>query len=343
MSQVTENKAAWITEKGARPFKVGPGPIPNPAENEVVIKVAYTAMNPVDVIMQESAPMEIPYPFVLGVDLSGTVVALGSGVTRFKVGQRVTGHCDSLLTKKTTNSAFQQYATCLEVLVCHIPDSVPLVNAAVLPLAVDTASTGLFSILKLPLPVGDPKSTGRKILIWGGSSSVGSCAIQLAIAAGLEVATTASSKNHEYVKSLGARHVFDYNDPEVINNITAVLQPGDLIYDCIGGDEVRTTCTEILRKIGGGTLPTVRWFAPTETGNVKVEFVNGLLPGLVDTSIGKAVWGNYITKALELGKFQAKPDPYVIEGGLEKIQDGIDILKKGVSAQKIVVEIAKAA
>ena len=52
---------------------------------------------------------------------------------------------------------------------------------------------------------------------------------------------------------------------------------------------------------------------------------------------------NYITKALELGKFQAKPDPYVIEGGLEKIQHGIDMLKKGVSAQKIVVEVAKAA
>lgn len=66
--------------------------------------------------------------------------------------------------------------------------------------------------------------------------------------------------------------MFDYNDPEVINNITAILQPGDLVYDCIGGDQVRATCTEILQKIGGGTLPTVRWFAPTETGNVKVEF-----------------------------------------------------------------------
>lgn len=74
------------------------------------------------------------------------------------------------------------------------------------------------------------------------------------------------------MKSLGARHVFDYNDPEVINKITTVLQPGDLVYDCIGGDKVRATCTEILQKIGGGTLPTVRWFAPTETGNVKVEF-----------------------------------------------------------------------
>lgn len=51
MSRITDNKAAWITEKGARPFKVGPGPIPDPAENEVVIKVAYTAINPVDVIV----------------------------------------------------------------------------------------------------------------------------------------------------------------------------------------------------------------------------------------------------------------------------------------------------
>lgn len=51
MSRITDNKAAWITEKGARPFKVGPGPIPDPAENEVVIKIAYTAINPVDVIV----------------------------------------------------------------------------------------------------------------------------------------------------------------------------------------------------------------------------------------------------------------------------------------------------
>ncbi|EED24597.1 alcohol dehydrogenase, putative [Talaromyces stipitatus ATCC 10500] len=343
MSQIIGNRAAWVKEKGARPLEVGPGPIPNPAENEVVIQVAYTAINPVDVITQESPVIELPYPFILGEDVSGTVVALGSGVTRFKVGQRVTGHCDGLVTKKATNAAFQLYATCLELLVCHLPDSVPLVNAAVLPLAVSTAATGLFSVLKMPFPALNPQSTLHKILIWGGSSSVGSCAIQLAIAAGFNVVTTASSRNQAYVKSLGAQHVFEHDDPEVIKKITAILQPGDLVFDCIGSDDVREICTEILQQIGGGTLPTVRWFTPSETGNVKVEFVMGLVPGLVDTNIGDAVWGNYITKALELGKFQAKPDPYVIEGGLEKLQDGLDMLKRGVSAQKIVVEIARAA
>lgn len=71
--------------------------------------------------------------------------------------------------------------------------------------------------------------------------------------------------------------------------------------------------------------------------------VMGLVPGLVDTSIGDAVWGTYVPEALEAGIFQAKPDPHVIEGGLERIQDAINVYDQGVSAKKIVVEIAKAA
>jgi hypothetical protein len=69
----------------------------------------------------------------------------------------------------------------------------------------------------------------------------------------------------------------------------------------------------------------------------------GLTPGIVDTSIGEAVWHKYLPEALKVGKFQAKPEPHLITGGLEKIQDGIDLIKKGVSATKIVVEIAPSA
>jgi len=128
--------------------------------------------------MQDSPYVKIPYPAILGTDVSGTIVQLGSKVTRFEIGQRVIGHCDSLLTQKTTNGGFQKYSTLREILVSAVPDSIPLANAVVLPLAVSTAATGLFQTLKLPFPLLNPKPTGKTIVIWGGSSSCGASAIQ---------------------------------------------------------------------------------------------------------------------------------------------------------------------
>lgn len=128
--------------------------------------------------MQENPYMPFPYPFVFGTDVAGTIVQLGSKVTRFEIGQRVIGHCDSLFTQKPTNSAFQRFSTCRELLVAKVPDSLPLANAAVLPISVSTASAGLYKPHGLPLPSLDPKPTGKSILIWGGSSSCGSSAIQ---------------------------------------------------------------------------------------------------------------------------------------------------------------------
>lgn len=91
------------------------------------------------------------------------------------------GHCDSLLTDKATNGGFQNYATCLEILVAEVPNSIPLANAAVLPLSSSTAATGLFKHLPLPYPTINPIASSKTVLIWGGSSSVGSVAIQYVI------------------------------------------------------------------------------------------------------------------------------------------------------------------
>lgn len=84
----------------------------------------------------------------------------------------------------------------------------------VLPLGISTAAAGLFQkdFLNLPFPKEDAEKLDRTVVIWGGSSSVGSCAIQLAVAAGAEVVTTASPTNFEYVRKLGAGSVFDYHD-----------------------------------------------------------------------------------------------------------------------------------
>lgn len=169
----------------------------------------------------------------------------------------------------------------MEILVAAVPDSLPLANAAVLPLSVSTAASGLFHQLELPFPTLDPKPTGKTILIWGGSSSCGSSAIQLAVAAGLTVITTASASNSDFVKTLGASDAFNYNDPNVVEKILKVLKKGDCVLDCIGSDETQITCAKILSTIGGGKLPILLW--PSAKFPDNVQGVLGIDPkALVD-------------------------------------------------------------
>ncbi|KUJ12993.1 putative alcohol dehydrogenase [Mollisia scopiformis] len=341
MTTITDNQAAWQTAIKTRPLEVGPGRTPNPGENEVVIKVAYAAVNPCDFNMQLNPYFDLEYPFIWGVDVAGTVVQLGSKVTRFRLGQRVIGNCEGMVTKKVTNTGYQHYTTCLEIFVAGIPDSLPLANAAVLPLSISTAAAALFIHHKLPFPTLNPKPTGKTVLVWGGSSSCGSSVIQLAVAAGYSVATTASSANFEYVKDLGASHVFNHKDSMIVDEILKVLGPGDLVVDCIGTNETQIACGKIVGKIGGGRLPLLNPPQVQFPEGVDAVFVIALNVGLVNVEVGDAVWRKYIPEALAVRKFQAKPDPLIVEGGLEKVQDALDILRKGVSAKKVVVEISK--
>ncbi|KAJ5370881.1 alcohol dehydrogenase [Penicillium cataractarum] len=354
-----QNQAAWLPYAKATPLQVGPAPKPSPLPTEVVIKVAYTAINLVDYGMQASPNFQLPYPFVLGQDVAGTIVEVGSNVNTLKVGQRVIGyvthpvsklehcltksnrHCHGLLSGKAANSGFQLYSACLEILVAAIPDSLPFSSAVVLPLSISTAASSLYVQLQLPLPSFSPRPLGKKILLWGGSSSVGCSTIQLAVASGLEVVTTASEANHALVKSLGAAQVLDYKSPKIIDDLVNILNENDFVVDCISSPETQAQCGEVLSRIGGGKLPVMRFPDGNFPDNVKAVFVNGGDPGLVNLDVGNAIWGEYIPTVLATGQFQVKPDPFIIGGGLEKIQDGIDLLAKGVSAKKIVVEVSE--
>lgn len=162
------------------------------------------------------------------------------------------------------HGAFQKYTTCREVVVAKIPDNLPFAEAVVLPLALSTSMVALFELLQLALPSTESRSTGKSVLVWGGSSSIGSIAIQLVAAAGYKVITTASAKNHEYVKELGATAVFDHSDPNVTSLLIEALKGSDCagVYDCIGTDETKAACADILGKMGGGVLPVVTWPLP---------------------------------------------------------------------------------
>jgi len=226
MSQ--SNQAAWFDAVGER-FSVREAPSGKPGHGEVLVRNHAVAVNPVDWKMQDSGFFIKSYPTILGNDVAGRVSEVGEGVTDFKEGDRVLAHPLGLVNGKTAQAAFQLYTVVQVAATTRIPDDMSFEAASVLPLSVSTASAGLFQSdsLNLPHPSTSPKKTNKVILLWGGSSSVGSSVIQLAVAAGVDVVATASKKNIDYCKSLGARAVFDYNSLSIVGDLTAELQNGE--------------------------------------------------------------------------------------------------------------------
>lgn len=148
----------------------------------------------------------------------------------------------------------------------------PFSEAVVLPLSISTAASALYVQLELPLPSFAPPPLGKKVLLWGGSSSVGCSAIQFAVASGLTVVTTASEANHALLKSLGAAQVFNYRSPNIVDDLVSILGEGDFVVDCISSPETQALCGEILGRIGGGKLPVMRSPQRNFPDNVNAAF-----------------------------------------------------------------------
>lgn len=340
---MASNTAAWLVSEKARPFEIKPAPLATPSDNQILIKNHAVAINPIDGKLQALAFYPIPYPTILGQDVAGEVVSVGSGVTRFKVGDRVIGNAAGFGTKKDTDRAFQAYTILQDNMASPIPSSVSYEQAVVLPLAISTAASGLFNpdFLHLRIPTIPPqKSTGEALLIWGGASSVGSCAIQLAVAAGYEVVTTASPKNFDYVTKLGASRVFDYKSPTIVADLLDVFKGKHLVgtFDAVGG-AAWTPIIEVMHKSANANkfiATTIPRFPDTPEG-VIMKQTQAL--SIMGNHVSKAIWEDFLPKALEVGTVVPAPEPLVVGHGLEKIQDAVDVQMKGTSAQKVVVTL----
>jgi NADPH:quinone reductase-like Zn-dependent oxidoreductase len=289
---------------------------------------------------------------ILGMDIAGTVVAVGAKVTTYKAGDRVAAIAPGAITGNQAGAGFQLYTIVPEGFAARIPDNLPFTNAVVLPLALATAASGLFELqyLGIDVPAVTPSTTmvnqNKAILVWGGSSSVGSCAIQLCTATGLTVFATASSKNFEYVKNLGASHVFDYKDPDVVTKLVQATHGKTIVgvYDSISSNATILACAQFLQAFGGGKV----YGTVSDAGALElpegVKRVSGSPPhSAVDggPAVWHRVWADFIRKGLENGRLRAKPEPIVLEGGLQRLQEGIDMCREGVSAQKVVIELVK--
>ncbi|ERF73359.1 hypothetical protein EPUS_08301 [Endocarpon pusillum Z07020] len=338
------NQAAWLPAQKVRPLEVKTAAYTPPGEKEIVVKNHALGLNPVDWARQDLGDALFSwtkYPCILGSDVAGEVVEVGSGVSRFRVGDRVTGLALELTSNKPSEGAFQAYTVLAAHMASPIPSTLSYEGASVLPLGLSTAACGLFqkAYLALQLPSSPPKpATGETLLVWGGSTSVGSNAIQLAVAAGYEVITTASPRNFVYVKKLGASQAFDYHSEAVVADLITAFKGKTSAGAIAIGEGSGDPCVEVVAKSSGKKFVALANPPSKELpSGIGGKFIFG--SDLKDNEVGPAIYVDFLPKALADGSYIAAPDARVVGNGLESIQGGLDLLKKGVSAMKYVISL----
>lgn len=346
-----QNVALWLPERGGR-FEVGPAPYTRPAAGEVVVRVRAVAVNPVDGMPGFLYRVGLPwltFPAVVGSDVTGEVVEAGTDVTRLRPGDRVLGHAFGVeeSQNRPAEGAFQHYVVLMQHMVSAIPDALPFAQAAVLPLALSTAATGLFQQdhLGLAMPGADVADRSQTVLVWGGSTSVGSNAIQLARNAGYRVVATASPHNFDYLRSLGAAETVDRGSrdavAEVVKRIGGSPLAGTL---AIGSGSLRKAIaiaagTAGSRRVASTYTPQLARIAGRRAPRRGVK-VTGIWGGtLKDNEVGPAIYAGFLPAAIAGGAYRPAPEATVVGHGLDRIPDAVRQLKAGVSARKLVVTL----
>jgi NADPH:quinone reductase-like Zn-dependent oxidoreductase len=213
-------KAAFIEQFGGPDvLKYGDLPDPVAGPDQVVVDVVAASVNGADWRVRAGQYAEAKFPLVLGRDFSGTVAALGAGVSDLKVGDAVFG-----VLEPGREGAYAEKLAITAAIIAKKPDALSHVDAAAMALTGLTALISIETTLKL--------QRGETILIQGGAGGVASVAIQLAKHIGARVITTTSAANMNYVRNLGADEVIDYN----AQDFTRVISGCDAVFDTVGGD-----------------------------------------------------------------------------------------------------------
>lgn len=228
-------KALLLQEKGKwNEMKVGEIATPTAGAGQVLVEVHAVGLNPVDYKTATGGNPNWTYPHVLGLDVAGVIAGVGEGVEQWGIGDRVVYHGNM-----TKPGGYAEYGVTKANTVSRIPDGITFEDAAALPTAGYTAYQAICR--KLPL------SQVHTLLIQGGAGGVGGFAVQLAKLAGKQVISTASSHNHEYVKSLGADHVIDYRETDVLAEVFRIT--GGRGVDAVIDPVSRQTATQALELV----------------------------------------------------------------------------------------------
>ncbi len=209
-------------------------------DDQVLVEIHATSINPIDWKLREGYLKEMlpwEFPIILGWDAAGVVAEVGANVKHFNIGDRV-------FTRPATTrqGTYAEFVPVEANLLAHMPESMTFEEGAAIPLAGLTAYQCLVGFAEV--------KKGDKVLIHAGAGGVGGMAIQIANSIGAYVATTASDKNDELVKSLGANRVINYREED----FSELLEDFDAVLDTMGGDVLEKSF-KVLKK--GGKLVSI--------------------------------------------------------------------------------------
>ena len=264
---------------------------PAAGPGQVLVRVRAAGVNGIDWkvregFVREAFPLQLPA--VLGIELAGVVEALGSGASRFRVGDRVMGPLGSL-------GAYADFVAVDEANLVRTPQGLDDVHAAGIPVAAVAAWQSLHH--------AGPIAAGQRILIHGAAGGLGGYAVQYAKRAGAEVFATGSTAHVEYVRSLGADHIIDYKT----ERFESAARDIDLVLDYVGG-EVLDRSWQVLTKNGaivGTSSPDI--LARTPAGRRGLWFINQPDAALLERLATEIAQGSLISKLGEVVGFDDIP------------------------------------
>lgn len=264
---------------------------PSAGDGQVLVRVRAAGVNGIDWkfregLVQKAFPVQLPA--VLGIELAGTVEAVGPGASRFQVGDRVMGPLGRL-------GAYAEFVPVAESNLVHTPEALDDMQAAAIPVA---AVAGWLSLHQ-----AGPITTGQRILIHGAAGGLGGYAVQYAKQAGAVVFATASAAHLDYVRSLGADHAIDYRS----QRFESVAQKIDLVLDYVGGEVLERSWAVLGQEGAIVTAAAPDILARTPTGRRGLWFVNKADATLLARLAAEIAQGSLVAKLSEVVGFNDIP------------------------------------
>lgn len=322
---------ALILEQYNTPFVLKEIEKPVPGPGEVLVKIAASGVNPLDLKIKAgvAAHAHTQLPAILGIDMAGTVEAIGAAVTGFKPGDEVFGIAGGIA---GIPGSLAGYAAVDARMIAHKPASLTFREAAALPLAFITAWEGLADRAGV--------SSAKTVLVQGGAGGVGHLVVQLAKVYGAEVFATASAKDIPYLESLGATGI-DYKKYTVEQYVQAYSGGAgfDIVYDTVGGATLDASFVAV-KRYTGHVLSILGWgthsLAPLSFREATYSGVFALYPLI--SGEGRAAHGYMLREAARLAEAGfIRP---LVDAGvytLETVDAAYSAMEQGAGKGKVIV------